>query len=112
MVCAPVRRDNPRALARGLSTVQAHEPYSISLLPLYPVLTLHITDYLELKIGYLWIVVQFTDIERMVNQRCAKTGVPGEKHLTYRCRTWHLTCTPSEALTTAVRDLMFKSQRS
>ena len=24
MVCAPVRRDNPRALARGLSTVQAH----------------------------------------------------------------------------------------
>ena len=23
MVCAPVRRDNPRALARGLSTVQA-----------------------------------------------------------------------------------------
>ena len=26
MVCAPVRRDNPRALARGLSTVQAHKP--------------------------------------------------------------------------------------
>ena len=25
MVCAPVRRDNPRALARGLSTVQAHK---------------------------------------------------------------------------------------
>ena len=24
MVCAPVWRDNPRALARGLSTVQAH----------------------------------------------------------------------------------------
>ena len=24
MGCAPVRRDNPRALARGLSTVQAH----------------------------------------------------------------------------------------
>ena len=31
MVCAPVRRDNPRALARGLSTVQAHKPCSISL---------------------------------------------------------------------------------
>ena len=30
MVCAPVRRDNPRALARGLSTVQAHKPCSIS----------------------------------------------------------------------------------
>ena len=25
MVCAPVRRDNPRALARGLSIVQAHK---------------------------------------------------------------------------------------
>ena len=29
MVCASVRRDNPRALARGLSTVQAHKPCSI-----------------------------------------------------------------------------------
>ena len=26
MVCEPVRRDNPRALASGLSTVQAHKP--------------------------------------------------------------------------------------
>ena len=26
MVCAPVRRDNPRALARALSAVQAHKP--------------------------------------------------------------------------------------
>ena len=26
MVCEPVRRDNPRALARGLLTVQAHKP--------------------------------------------------------------------------------------
>ena len=25
MICAPVLRDNPRALARGLSTVQAHK---------------------------------------------------------------------------------------
>ena len=31
MVCAPVRRDNPRALARGLSTVHANKPCSISL---------------------------------------------------------------------------------
>ena len=30
MVCAPVRRDNPRALARRLSTIQAHKPCSIS----------------------------------------------------------------------------------
>ena len=28
MICAPVRRDNPRALARGLSTVHAHKPCS------------------------------------------------------------------------------------
>ena len=25
MICAPVRRDNPQALARGLSTVQTHK---------------------------------------------------------------------------------------
>ena len=31
MVCAPVRRDNPRALASGLSIVQADNPCSISL---------------------------------------------------------------------------------
>ena len=31
-LCA-LRRDNPRALARGLSTVQAHKPCSISLVP-------------------------------------------------------------------------------
>ena len=30
MGCAPVRRDNPRALALGLSTVQAHKPCSIT----------------------------------------------------------------------------------
>ena len=29
MVCAPVRRDNPRALARGLSTVQTNKPCSM-----------------------------------------------------------------------------------
>ena len=29
------RGDNPRALARGLSTVQAHKPCSISLVPYY-----------------------------------------------------------------------------
>ena len=33
MVCAPVRRDNSGALARGLSTVQVHKPCSISLVP-------------------------------------------------------------------------------
>ena len=34
MVCPPVRRDNPRALASGLSNVQADEPCSISTLVL------------------------------------------------------------------------------
>ena len=53
MGCAPVRRDNPRALAGGLSTVQAHKPCSISLVPQYPVQTLHSAEYLLLKIGYL-----------------------------------------------------------
>ena len=58
MVCAPVRRDNLRALARGLLTVQAHKPCSISLVPQEPMSTLHIMEYLVLKIGYLWVVVQ------------------------------------------------------
>ena len=31
MVCVPVRRDNPRTLATGLSTVQAHMISSIEL---------------------------------------------------------------------------------
>ena len=31
MVCSPERRDNPRALANGLSTQQADGPCSISL---------------------------------------------------------------------------------
>ena len=35
-----------------------------------------------------------------------------KKHQTFRCRTWHFTCDSSEARTTAVRDLMIKSQRS
>ena len=36
MVCAPVRKDNPRALAMGLSTVQVHKPCSISHLFILP----------------------------------------------------------------------------
>ena len=64
MVCAPVRKDNARALARGLLTVQAHKPCSISLVPRYPVYTLHVTEYLVLKRGicelwYKWIPNSF-----------------------------------------------------
>ena len=50
MVCAPVRRDNPRALESGLSTVQAHKTSSFSLVPSYPVETLYVMGYLVLKI--------------------------------------------------------------
>ena len=35
--CPSVRRDNPRALASGLSTVKADTPCSISLVARYPV---------------------------------------------------------------------------
>ena len=45
--------------------------------------------------------------------RCRRNpGYPEKNHLAYRCRTWHLTCVPSEARTTAVRDPIYKSQRS
>ena len=53
-----------------------------------------------------------TYIEPIVNQRWTKTGVPGEKLPDLPVRTWHLTCVPSEARTTVVRDLMFKSPHS
>ena len=46
MVCAPVRRDNSGALARGLSTVQVHKPCSISV-------DLGHYEYLVLKIGWI-----------------------------------------------------------
>ena len=87
MVCPPEQRDNPRALARGLSTVQAHKPCSMSqgIISLFRRTNHHsevIIDragaqtmlYLtctmissiglahyrvsRAKIGYMWIVVQ------------------------------------------------------
>ena len=61
----------------------------------------------------IWILQPFqeyfTHIEPTVYQRWAKAGVFGEKHLTYRWRTWHSTCASSEAQTTAVRDPISKS---
>ena len=30
MACVPVQRDHPQALARGLSTLEAHKPCSVS----------------------------------------------------------------------------------
>ena len=34
-----------------------------------------------------------------------KPEYPEKNHLTYLCRTWHHTCTPSETRTTAVREV-------
>ena len=62
MVCAPVRRDNPRALARELSTAQAHKTCLYLTCIVIPSLDLaHYKVYLVLKIEYLWIVVQLRD---------------------------------------------------
>ena len=44
-VCLPVRRVNPRALARGLSTVQADELYFMHLFKLFEMI------YLVLGLG-------------------------------------------------------------
>ena len=46
-LCACTERLSP-----SFSEVLAHKPCSISLVPV------HITEYIVLKIGYLWIVVQ------------------------------------------------------
>ena len=45
-------------------------------------------------------------------QRWAKPEVPEKNHLTFRCRTWRLTCCRARLVPTAVGDLMIKSQRS
>ena len=58
MVSAPVRRGNPRALASGLSLVQADKPCSVLHVPLYLGKTLHVTGYLVLRFGYLGLVLQ------------------------------------------------------
>ena len=42
--------DNPQALASGLSTILADKPSSSSLVPCYPVQTLHVMGYLVLEI--------------------------------------------------------------
>ena len=50
MGCPPVREDNPRALASGLSYVQADIPWNNYFLPPTSVLTLHSTGYFVLKL--------------------------------------------------------------
>ena len=49
--CPPVRVDNARALASGLSYVEADNPwYNNYFIPSTSVLTLHSTDYFMLKL--------------------------------------------------------------
>ena len=54
----------------------------------------------------------FTYIEHIVIQRWAKTGVPGEKPPDLPVQNLASHMYTSEARTTAVRDPLFKSQRS
>ena len=49
MACPPVRGDNPRALASGLSYVQVAK-HGITFLPPTPVYTLQIMRYFLLKL--------------------------------------------------------------
>ena len=49
MVCPPVRGDNPRALASGLSPVQADEPWYNYFIPLSSMWTLLRMKYFVLK---------------------------------------------------------------
>ena len=48
--CPPVRGDNPRALASGLSNVQMDNPWYNYFIPLTSVKTLHITRYFVLML--------------------------------------------------------------
>ena len=57
MVCAPVRRDNPRALARGLSTVQAHKPCSISLVHCTTISSVDLAQY-GVSLAKDWVSVE------------------------------------------------------
>ena len=50
MGCPPVREDNPRALASGLSYVQAGNPWYNYFIPPLSVQTLHSTGYFVLKL--------------------------------------------------------------
>ena len=56
MVCPPVRRDNPLALAIGLSTVQADEPCSI----VHSVVLAHYGVSRAKDFGYLVILIKYT----------------------------------------------------
>ena len=50
MGCPPVRGDNPRALASGLSYVQVDNPWYNYFMPPTSVYTLYIVKYFVLKL--------------------------------------------------------------
>ena len=56
MICVPVQRDNPRALASRPSTAQVDKPCYISLVPRYPVNLSHyrVSHAKDLGIWRLW----------------------------------------------------------
>ena len=63
MACAPVRRDNPRAIARGLSLRTGAQTMLCLTCTMISSVDLHITEYLVLEVGYLWIVFQMAILE-------------------------------------------------
>ena len=66
MVCAPVQRDNPRALASGLSTVRRTNMLYLTCTMMARV---DFTRNLMLKIWYLGIVVQWLVILKVTSFR-------------------------------------------
>ena len=70
------------------------------------------------KLYFIWF--RFYGPFKIISLISSRSLIRGERtqeyseknNLTFFCRTWRLTCDPSQARTTAVRDLMIKSQRS
>ena len=61
-------------------------------------------------LGFIALSRNFTYIELIVNQRWARIGVPREKPPDLLVRNLASQCIYSKALTTVVRDPLFKSQ--
>ena len=66
-VCAPVRGDNPRALASGLSPVQTHKTYNNLLITPACICTLCIARYLMLNIGSMIGAITEQVLQKRIN---------------------------------------------